>query len=142
MFAPLKCTSIRVIGLHPIAPSSEEIAAVREIWFGNDLVGQALDEANRQAREHFAGLHLIEIEVEPLDSLIEWAAITQPIADKPSSEWQVPWDERSMGGGRWVFFLHFVQVDQPLQTSIGPVAMPAPTPIPARLANVSYVLPG
>ena len=135
-------TSIHVVGLHPVVPTPEELRIARDIQWGDELVDEALESANRAVREHFAGLHLIEIEVEPSESQVDWIAITQPIAGKPSSVWQVPWDERSTGEGRWAFFLHFVQVNQPLQTSIGPVQLPAPTPIPPHLASVEYHLPG
>lgn len=131
-----------MIGLHPVVATTDEFNAVRKIQWGDELVGDALENANRAVAEHFAGLYLIEIEVQPPDSRIEWIDITQPIAGKPPSEWQVPWDERSVREGRWAFFLHFVQVDQPLQTFIGPVQLPAPTPIPQRLAKVKYDLPG
>jgi hypothetical protein len=141
MAAP-KCTGIRVIGLHPVVPTAEEFAMARAIQWGDNLAGEELENANRCVREHFFGLYLIELEVEPPDFDIEWIAITQPIADKPSSSWQVPWDERSTGEGRWAFFLHFVQLDQPLKTSAGPIPLPAPTPIPERLVNVKYEMPG
>jgi hypothetical protein len=130
-----------VVGLLPVVPTPEELAAAREIQWGDDLVGEALERANREMREHFAGLHLIEIEVEPRDCHVEWGAITQPIAGKPSSEWQVPWDERLVGNGQWAFFLHFVQINEPLQTSLGPIQLPAPTSIPPHLARIQYDLP-
>jgi len=135
-------TTIRVLGIHPVVPTPDEFAAAREIQWGAELVGEAQEQANGAVREHFAGLHLIEIELAPSHSDVDWMAITQPISGEPSSKWQVPWDERSTGEGCWAFFLHFVQVDQPLQTSIGPVQLPAPTPIPRHLANVKYYLPG
>jgi hypothetical protein len=92
--------SIRVIGLHPIVPTDAEFSAARDIQWGDDLHGEALKNANRAVREHFTGLYLIEIEVHPQGSEINWRAITQPISGKPFSEWQAPWDECSTGEGR------------------------------------------
>jgi hypothetical protein len=137
-----ECASIRVVGLHPVVPTPEEFERARGIQWGNDLVGEEFENANCAVRAHFEGLHLIEIQVEPPDCIVDWSAITQPIAGKPSSEWQVPWDERPLGNGRWAFFLHFVQLDKPLQTSSGIVQLPVPTPIPRHLERVQYDLPG
>jgi hypothetical protein len=136
-----KNISIRVIGLHPIEATDDEFDLARGIQWGDDLHGEALENANRAVREHFAGLYLIEIEAQPPDSHVDWNSITQPVAGVPSANWQVPWDERRIGSGRWAFFMHFVQFDQPLQTSNGPVRLPAPTPIPAHLRNIIYELP-
>lgn len=135
-------TSIRVLGLHPVIPSPEEFNAVRDIQWGDELSGKALEAANDGVSAHFFGLHMIEIEAKPTDSNINWLAITQAIAGNPSSEWQAPWDERVTGKGRWVFFLHFVKPDEPLRTSIGDIPLPEPTSIPLHLKNVKYILPG
>jgi hypothetical protein len=137
-----KCLGIRVVGIHPYIATPEEFDRAYDHRYGDALVGKDLEDANRELREQFAGLHLLEIEVEPPDCLVDWITLTQPIAGKPPSEWQVPWDERSIGNGRWAFFLHFVQLDSPLKTSIGPIHLPAPTAIPSHLAKVKYDFPG
>ena len=42
---------------------------------------------------------------------------------------------------RFAFFIHFMQLDQPLQTPFGLVQLPQPKPRPARLAFVEYEEP-
>jgi hypothetical protein len=54
----------------------------------------------------------------------------------------VPYDERPVGHGHWAFFLHFVNLDQPLHTQVGTLKLPSPTPRPTRLADCRYEAPG
>jgi hypothetical protein len=133
---------IRIVGLHPVEPTSDEFDRVLSILWGDELVGAELQRAQDDVRQHFAGLYLVEIEVRPPESPIEWMDITQPIDGKSSNNWQVPWDERATGIGRWAFFMHFLQLDRPLQTQCGPIDLPQPTPMPQHLLNEKYYLPG
>ena len=134
--------AIRVVGIHRVVLTDALFASTREIQWGSDLSGDALEQANAAVREHFNGLYLFEIDVDPPDGMVDWELITQPISGQPESNWQVPWDERPTGEGRWAFFLHSVNLKQPLETPIGAIELPTPTPIPTHLSNVEYDLPG
>lgn len=134
--------TIKVIGVHPVIPTSAEFDEAREILHGENLTGEELESANRDVAEHFKGLCIIEIEIQPPDCNVDWIAITQPIAGKSSDSWQATWDERKTGQSRWAFFLHFVQLDKPLKTQVGLIKLPEPSPIPPHLADINYDLPG
>jgi hypothetical protein len=134
--------TIKVVGVHPVIPTSAEFDKARDILHGEDLSGEELENANRDVAEHFEGLCLIEIEVQPPDCIVDWIAITQPIAGKSRDYWQAPWDERKTGQSSWAFFLHFVQLNKPLQTSVGLIELPKPTPLSPHLADIKYDLPG
>jgi hypothetical protein len=134
--------TIEVVGVHPIIPTSVEFETARDILHGENLTGEELESADRDVAEHFKGLCLIEIDVQPPDGIVDWISITQPIEGKSSDYWQAPWDERKTSQSRWAFFLHFVQLDKPLQTSIGLIELPKPSPLPPHLAGIKYDLPG
>ena len=137
--------SLRIVGFHPVVPREDQLREALAIQWGSlgDLAGAELAEAETQVRAHFANLFLIEVEVDPPDAEIDWSAVTQPLADEPSSNWQVPFDERPSGAesGRWSFFFHFLDVNRPLQSEVGDLTLPAPTPIPDHLQSVVYEVP-
>jgi len=75
----------------------------------------------------------------------------------PRSNWQVPWLEHYLteagtapvdpdephlqppcSSVRIAFFVHYLDVNLPLQTPAGPISLPAESPRPARLAFVEY----
>ena len=134
---------IRVLGVHQVVPTAEEIAEAVEIQWGDGLSGAALAEAERAVREHFAGLRLIEVQVEPPAAEVDWLEVTQPIAGVDRSDWQAPYDEQPVDeeGGRWAFFLHEVLFDAELSTPVGPRKLPAVTAIPTHLAGIRYEVP-
>jgi hypothetical protein len=134
-------TTITVVGLHPIVASQELIEETREMQWGAGLSGKALEQANNNVRKHFEKLFLLEIEVEPPEAAVDWSEITQPIPGQPRENWQAPWDEQLVGSGHWVFWLHSVDVMQPLQTELGELPLPLPTATPSHLANIIYEAP-
>jgi len=140
---PTKLTSFRVLGLHPVQPTQALFQETLEIQWGADLFGTELERARAHVQEHFAGLYLIAVEIDPPDAEIEWGEITQPAENLPKSNWQVPYDEQPVdrAAGRWVFFMHFVNPSQLLQTPIGPVPVPAPSARPPDLAAIEYEAP-
>lgn len=88
-------------------------------------------------------VHLIEVRFDPPDADVSWLEFTQAEPDTPDTEWQVPYDEQPVdeSAGRWAFFFHFLDVDQPLQTPIGARALPRPTPRPPHLRDFVYEEP-
>ena len=39
---------------------------------------------------------------------------------------------------RLVFYMHFLVFDRPLLTPGGPISLPPPKPVPARLSGIAY----
>jgi hypothetical protein len=113
--------SLRVVGVHPVLPTSQQFREAVHVRSGSDLASEELSRAEDRVRAHFGGLYLLEIEVCPADSDIDWGAVTQPIRDEPSETWQVPYDEQRIGedGNRWAFFFHYLDLNRPLRTEIG-----------------------
>lgn len=134
--------TVRLLGVYAVRPTSREFEIARFVLYGEDLTADELPAANRAVEQHYSEVYLIEIEVDPADADIDWLAFTQPVDGKDRGDWQVPWDERSLGNGRWVFFLHSIQFNRALQTPCGDVALPSPTSTPARRASIRYELPG
>jgi len=93
--------------------------------------------------EHFAGLHIIEIEVTPSSDELDWSEITQRIAGAPRSNWQVPYDQRALNddGTRWAFFFHYLDCQTPLLTPRGAARLPDVTPLPKYLQAIEYEAP-
>jgi hypothetical protein len=100
---------------------------------------------------------LVELRVGPGMPPLDLTAITQPTSGLPGNGWQAPVDAHLLdaegtsgqvleGGARravqpparLAFFFHFLQLDRPLLTPIGPLLLPAPTPRPARLSFLRY----
>src|SRR5882724_10653205 len=104
---------IRVLGIHPIRPTDEEFQEALETQWGSNLSKKEMTAARRNVQEHFDGLYLIEIQT--ADAEPDWGEITQPQKNVPKSNWQVPYDETEIDAstGRWVFFLHFVDLNKP-----------------------------
>jgi len=104
-----------------MVPSVEEFEEAIEIQWGSNLTGNELERARQSVQAHFNGLFLIEIQIQPADGELDWSEITQPIPGQDSSNWQVPYDERSVDEptGRWAFFLHFLDLRRPLSTPLG-----------------------
>jgi hypothetical protein len=134
---------VTILGVHPVVPSEDLFEETLEAQWGSGLTGDSLREARQHVRDHFQGLYLIELKIEPPSAEVDWSAFTQPRADTPEEEWQVPYDEQPLdeSSGRWIFFLHEVVPSRPLRTPVGPRELPAPSPCPAHLAHVEYASP-
>jgi hypothetical protein len=104
--------------------------------------------------------HLVEVLIQNNDKDLNLPGFTQPIADQPQDNWQVPWDERflSLGGTeqiveqfekpnswtgdlRVAFFFHYLDLGRPILTPFGEVELPAPTEKPVRLDFIEYEEP-
>lgn len=91
-------------------------------------------------------VHLIEMVVQGDPALFDFGLVIQRIAGHPQSEWQVAYDERIMEStpGEWtrvVFFFHFLDLAEPLETPAGVLELPAPTNRPSELAALKYEAP-
>jgi hypothetical protein len=141
MVSPLQDIVVR--GVHLVTPNSQEFAIAISILWGANLAGEALALAEDNVRQHFDALFLIEIEVSPADGQFDWAQIWQPQMGKPTSEWQAAYDEHRVdqSGGRWAFFLHFVDLQRPISTELGDRQLPKPSPTPAYLSSIRYSVP-
>lgn len=107
--------------------------------------------------------HLIELRITGVTAPFDIGAITQPRAGVRRSLWQVPWlevlldaegktilarhsdiskhPELLQGEVRLAFFLHYVDLQQPLQTPFGDVVLTAPSKKPRRLRSIRYEAP-
>lgn len=107
--------------------------------------------------------YLIELRITGTSAPFDIGAITQPQAGVHRSRWQVPWREvlldadgtRILAGDaeikrhpafkqgcvRLAFFLHYADLQRPLETPFGNVALTAPTRKPRRLRAVRYESP-
>ena len=97
---------------------------------------------------------LVEMEI-PAGLELDPAGITQEAEE--GVDWQRPldaqrhhegqggagetWSGPLSGPARLVFFFHFLRLDRPLLTPAGPLALPPPSPRPARLGFLEYVVP-
>lgn len=107
--------------------------------------------------------HLIELCITGVTTPFDIGAITQPRAGVRRCLWQVPWlevllnaegtsirargseiskhPELLRGDVRLAFFLHYADLQRPLETPFGNVALTAPTRKPRRLRAVRYEAP-
>ena len=89
--------------------------------------------------------HLCELVVENASYDIEFGEFTQPIVGRDRSYWQVPYDERLISKTKefrsYVFFFHYLDIAQPMQSPFGALELPEPTARPARLNFITYESP-
>jgi hypothetical protein len=105
-------------------------------------------------------VHLIEILVTGCEASFDVGLITQAVAGLRRENWQVPWDEHFLDTSgslvlnashpaalphipdfRIAFFFHYLDLDRPLETPIGPLGLAAPSERPTRLAFLQYESP-
>jgi hypothetical protein len=91
-------------------------------------------------------VHLIEVSIEGGDvDGFDFGEVPQEIPDRPKLNWQVPYDERviseSDGKARVLFFFHYLDLNKPLLTPAGALALPRPKKIPPRLKDIVYEAP-
>jgi hypothetical protein len=53
---PTTVRSLRVVGVHPIVPTSDQFQETLHLQWGSDLVGAKLSEAEKHVRAHFGGI--------------------------------------------------------------------------------------
>ena len=88
-------------------------------------------------------VHLIELRIDEDDSDLDWASVTQPSDNADRSYWQAAYDEQQVPGspGHWCFFLHYLDLSKPLETNLGPLALPPASPMPTHLRFIRYEEP-
>jgi hypothetical protein len=91
-------------------------------------------------------VHLIEMSIEGGDiDGFDFGEVTQEIPDSPTANWQVAYDEHvvseSDGKARVVFFFHYLDLNKPLLTPAGALAIPEPKKRPSRLKDIMYEAP-
>jgi hypothetical protein len=90
-------------------------------------------------------VHLLELELTGDVDSFDFANFTQMIADQPRDNWQTAFDEREIdsptSNRRFAFFFHYLDLNAPLITSFGEIAIPKPTTLPERLADIEYEEP-
>src|SRR5262245_46816751 len=92
-------------------------------------------------------VYLIEVAVSGSFEAVDWGSVTQAEPGQPHSDWQVAYDERSLGvlpDGRShaVFFFHYLQLDQPLTSAHGSHPLVPVSEVPPHLMSIRYEPPG
>ena len=135
---------LTVRAVHPYRPLPDEFEAALHAQCGDDLQGAKLAEARANTQDHFDGLFLVELESDvSIGPEFDWGEVTQETSGQPRANWQVAYDERPLDdfAKHWIFFFHFLNVETPLLTPLGPVRLPQPTPMPGPLASIRYEVP-
>jgi hypothetical protein len=87
-------------------------------------------------------VHLIELLVEGDVEDFDFGEVTQEVAGQPRMNWQAAYDERvleeSEGKARFAFFFHYLDLEKPLLTSFGSLAIPKTTNVAAHLQDIQY----
>ena len=149
---------ISIIGLHLVQLTKSALVNHANFLFGegnvylDDLVEDMSDAA---FAERFADLYLIEIRVDQPDSAFDPGKLGQASPALSPDFWQVAYDEKFLNDAgtealdgrpsnsslRLGFFLHSVDLREPLSTPYGLVRLPAPTRMPQRLAKLFRYVP-
>lgn len=135
--------SIRIVGLHRYLPSKSQVEAYidenREISSDEEDIKDLME----SIRGVLSSVYLIEIVVLPPDADIDWCHISQELPGVEVGNQQAPYDERAIDDkpGHWVFFFHFLEFEQPLDSELGLIKLPPITPIPDYLSEIEYVIP-
>jgi hypothetical protein len=91
-------------------------------------------------------VHLIEISIEggAVDAF-DLGEVTQEMPDTPRMNWQAPYDDQviseTCGKARVVFFFHYLDLNKPLLSPVGSLALPVPKKLPPRLKKIIYEAP-
>jgi hypothetical protein len=90
-------------------------------------------------------VHLVEVTLGGFPDF-DFGEVTQSIAGKPRSEWQVAYDERVLGSveagvTRAVFFFHYLDFTNTLETPAGSLELPSPSEMPAEFRTIEYEPP-
>lgn len=86
-------------------------------------------------------VHLVELEVVGTVGDFDFRAVTQEVPGQPRSNWPAVYDERELGDNRFAFFFHHLDLAQPLLSPVGPLALPAESPVPEHLRSIEYERP-
>lgn len=86
-------------------------------------------------------VYLIEMEVAGDPDAFDLDQVTQEVPGVPRSDWQAPYDERQTGDNRIAFFFHFLELDRPLLSPVGPLRLPPVTPVPDHWQDIEYEQP-
>ena len=103
--------------------------------------------------------HLIELVISDSDRAFNVEDLTQLDEDIEKGLWQAAYDERFLDAEsleplplgsferpdrnayRLAFFFHYLDLGKPLESSFGPLALPAPSPRPEHLAFIHREAP-
>jgi len=104
--------------------------------------------------------HLIELGISCFNRNMNMDAFTQILTEVDRENWQAPYDEAFLNptgdalankadqytppegpNCRLVFYFHYLDFGEPLQTPAGPIRIPNSTPMPGRLKFLEYEAP-
>ena len=139
---------ISIIGIHPARLSKSTLVDdMMSQYAGNVNVDDLVRMSDAHFAENIADLYLIEIRVDHCDGAFDPGELEQG--------GQVAYLERFLNDAgtaaldaqpsnssfRLGFFLHFVDLAEPLSTPYGTMTLPAPTETPQRLTDLFHYEP-
>jgi hypothetical protein len=90
-------------------------------------------------------VHLIELVLQGDIDQFDFGEVTQEEPDKPKTHWQVAYDDQLLDESEdkicYVFFFHYLDLDKPLLTPMGPLPLPKVKRVPPRLKHIQYEAP-
>lgn len=149
---------IEVVGVHPVEITRATLLENARLEFGDgrfnldDLLYELNDD---EFDERFRNTYLIEMKIEPDDSLFDPSQLTQEAPGRSPDSWQVAYDEKYLDPDgvsvrpkpapgdeiRLAFFFHSLNLKQPLLTPYGATELPVPTVMPPRLRELFRYVP-
>ena len=116
---------MEIIGAYPV-PEAKQPVTLIEVWV-KDFHG-TLD---------FGNFKQTASSLRPADA--QSAYLEHRLSEDGTSGEDVSLQDVAVqGSGRFAFFIHYMQLDQPLETPFGPIRIPQLKPRPARLAFIEY----
>lgn len=87
-------------------------------------------------------IHLIEVRISGDADTIDFGEFTQEFGENRDF-CQVAYEEEAFDENAdiWTFFFHFLDLNKPLLTPVGPITLPEPKPLPDRYRGRDYDAP-
>jgi hypothetical protein len=143
--------TIRILGAYQLPLTADVIEDAMQTWYGNrraTFSDAERSEAERFVVDELAPTVLFDLELRDIDSRFAIKDFGQPGSD------QAAWDEKYVdlatgailgrsldpppaSSCRLLVYLHFVDTAKPLETSYGPLKIPAVRPMPDELWSIA-----
>jgi hypothetical protein len=137
----LSATIIRVEAIHKLPFSPEGFA--KDMASVADHAPKIIEELRKQYRENWENAWIVVIEADGPSEQIDFSGFAHPEPKiNPQGAWEGQILESVGQKTRAAFFLHYVQIEEPLYYKGQPLAFPAPSPAPRELVEkMNYFSP-